>query len=143
MFRTKAGREGTRPKHSLKTAARTVMAAQRFAESTNARDDDDGDGVQGATSNMHRSEATVPFNALIHFMTFSTEPELSKPWMMKKPQVSTGTGFYIGNRRILTNSHVIRHATSLRVERHGQVRARARPLAGARRRALRPASAAY
>jgi hypothetical protein len=108
-------------KHSLKVAARAVMAAQRFSETPHETDD-------GATmtSNMHRSETTVPFNALIHFLTFSTELELSKPWQMKKPMVSTGTGFYIGNRRILTNSHVIRNATSLRVERHGQVRTAAR-----------------
>ena len=108
-----------RQQHSLKVAARAVMAAQRFAEAPLELDD----GASMMTSNMHRSETTVPFSALIHFLTFSTELELSKPWQMKKPMVSTGTGFYIGNRRILTNSHVIRDSTSLRVERHGQVRA--------------------
>ncbi|KAJ1620406.1 hypothetical protein T492DRAFT_888767 [Pavlovales sp. CCMP2436] len=94
---------GQKFKHSLKTVGRTVMAAQRFAEGASF-DNDDG-GTSAHASNMHRSEASVPFGALIHFMTFSTEPELSKPWQMKKPQVSTGTGFYIGNKRILTNSH--------------------------------------
>lgn len=116
-----------RASHSLKTTVRAVLAAQRFAESG-------GHGVMGGaggggglgpswvgTSNYHRDEVSeVPFAALIHFMTFSTEPELSKPWQMKKPSVSTGTGFYIGDKKILTNSHVIRHSTSLRVERHGQ-----------------------
>jgi S1-C subfamily serine protease len=39
---------------------------------------------------------------------------------MKDPKTRTGSGFYIGNKRILTNSHVVHNATSIRLERHGK-----------------------
>lgn len=43
-----------------------------------------------------------------------------KPWKVSDPQTSTGTGFYLGEKLIITNSHVIHNNTSIRLERHGQ-----------------------
>ena len=51
--------------------------------------------------------------AKFRFDTAENEPR--KEWKVATPSVSTGTGFYIGHKRILTNCHVVRHATSLRV----------------------------
>ena len=44
---------------------------------------------------------------------------LHRPWKVNSPGMATGTGFHIGNRRILTNNHVIEFGTSIRVRRHG------------------------
>ena len=47
-------------------------------------------------------------------------PDLLKPWRVGAPYTSRGTGFHIGERRLITNAHVVRHHTSLRLTRHGQ-----------------------
>eukprot|EP01045_Picozoa_sp_COSAG04_P005711 COSAG04_NODE_268_length_18517_cov_9.260940_12_plen_328_part_00 len=73
-------------------------------------------------SNIHRKslDESIPFGAVIHFTNHAVSPLLLKPWKVADPQASTGTGFYIGEKRIITNSHVIHHSTSIRLERHGQ-----------------------
>lgn len=42
-----------------------------------------------------------------------------RPWKVNSPGIATGTGFHIGNKRILTNNHVVDSGTSIRVRRHG------------------------
>jgi S1-C subfamily serine protease len=73
-------------------------------------------------SNVKREtlDEGIPFGAVIHFTNHSVAPMLLKPWKVGDPQASTGTGFYIGDKTIITNSHVIHNNTSLRLERHGQ-----------------------
>jgi len=62
----------------------------------------------------------ILYGAVIHFTTHYVNPQLLRPWKMGDPHTCTGTGFFIGERRILTNSHVIHNHTSIRLERHGQ-----------------------
>lgn len=62
---------------------------------------------------------TIPFDAVIHCTNNFVTLQLTAPWKVSNPSTATGTGFSIGNRRILTNSHVVRDSTSLRVFRHG------------------------
>ena len=73
-------------------------------------------------SNVKREtlDEGIPFGAVIHFTNHSVAPMLLKPWKVGDPQASTGTGFYIGDKTIITNSHVIHDNTSVRLERHGQ-----------------------
>ena len=75
-----------------------------------------------SSSNVHRKDvkADIPFGSVIHFTNHSVQPMLMKPWKVGDPQTSTGTGFYLGDRLIITNSHVIHNNTSIRLERHGQ-----------------------
>ena len=61
----------------------------------------------------------IPFESVIHFENSDAKLNLAAPWKVHNPKCSTGTGFSIGNKRILTNCHVVRHATSLRVFKHG------------------------
>mmetsp|Transcript_90889 Transcript_90889/g.142770 ORF Transcript_90889/g.142770 Transcript_90889/m.142770 type:complete len:541 (-) Transcript_90889:56-1678(-) len=71
----------------------------------------------------HELKKAVPeilYGAVIHFTTHYVNPQLLRPWKMGDPHTCTGTGFFIGDRRILTNSHVIHNHTSIRLERHGQ-----------------------
>ena len=62
---------------------------------------------------------SMPFEAIVHIKNNSATLNLISPWKVLGPQTSTGTGFHIGKRRILTNCHVVKDATSLRVSRHG------------------------
>lgn len=49
----------------------------------------------------------------------ASEPSFVEPWKRQASQQSSGTGFYIGDRRILTNAHVIANATYITVLRDG------------------------
>jgi len=62
----------------------------------------------------------ILYGAVIHFTTHYVNPQMLRPWKMGDPHTCTGTGFFIGDKRILTNSHVIHNHTSIRLERHGQ-----------------------
>ena len=58
--------------------------------------------------------------AIIHFTVDKASLDLKHPWKSLNPRSSTGTGFYIGQRLIVTNCHVIKDATSIRLMRNGQ-----------------------
>ena len=62
---------------------------------------------------------SLPYDAIIHFTNSDAVLDLFNPWKVNSPRVSTGTGFYIGDKRILTNCHVVKDTTSLRVFKHG------------------------
>lgn len=81
-----------------------------------------GSELGRGSSNVHRKDvkADIPFGSVIHFTTHSVSPLPLKPWKVGDPQASTGTGFYLGDKTIITNSHVIHNGTSIRLERHGQ-----------------------
>lgn len=47
----------------------------------------------------------------------SQEPDYGQAWQPKNPTSSSGTGFYIGDGRIMTNAHVVAQAKYLTVQR--------------------------
>jgi len=71
-------------------------------------------------SNVRRDDLLgLPFGAVIHFTNCYADVDLLYPWRVHEPKVATGTGFSIGGRRIVTNHHVIKSCTSIRLQRHG------------------------
>ena len=64
-------------------------------------------------------DQTLPFEAIIHITNSDAVVQLHSPWKVHSPRTSTGTGFSIGGKRILTNHHVVAFSTSLRVFKHG------------------------
>ena len=54
--------------------------------------------------------------------TVSQDRNFVNPWRFRSPDMSSGTGFYIGDGRILTNAHVVANASSLTVQRDGDPR---------------------
>lgn len=54
--------------------------------------------------------------------TTGQERNFINPWRLDSPDMWSGTGFYIGNGRILTNAHVVANASSITVQRDGDAR---------------------
>ena len=51
--------------------------------------------------------------------TVMQEPDYGSPWRLRAQRSGSGTGFYIGENRILTNAHVVAHGRYVTVEREG------------------------
>lgn len=58
-------------------------------------------------------------SSVVKVFCIKTEPNHSMPWQMKRQTSSTGSGFVIEGRRIITNAHCIAYHTSVRVRKHG------------------------
>jgi S1-C subfamily serine protease len=77
----------------------------------------------------HRSPTVL--SSVVKIFTTSVAPSYASPWQQQREQKSTGTGFAIDLTNIIssklqsyqllimTNNHVIRNATTVRVLRHG------------------------
>ena len=57
--------------------------------------------------------------AVFKILVTSSAPDFGSPWRTEEPTTSNGTGFYIGDGRILTNAHVVANATYIAVLRDG------------------------
>lgn len=55
-----------------------------------------------ARAEDHRIE-----RAVVHITNYAQRANWDSPWEMKGVQASTGTGFSIGNGRVMTNAHVV------------------------------------
>lgn len=64
-------------------------------------------------------EIDNPLHAVVRIFTVSTEPRYSQPWCMAQQLKSSGTGFIIGERLIITNAHVVAHHTCVQIRKHG------------------------
>jgi S1-C subfamily serine protease len=65
------------------------------------------------------TESLLAYRAIIYFYVDRVVIDLAHPWKTGNPGASTGTGFYIGNKRIITNCHVVSNSTSIRLKRSG------------------------
>lgn len=54
--------------------------------------------------------------------TQSQDPDYLIPWQKDPVKSSSGTGFYIGNNRILTNAHVVANSKFVTVQRDGEAK---------------------
>lgn len=57
--------------------------------------------------------------AVVKVFCTHSEPNFSLPWQRKRQFSSSGSGFAISGRRLLTNAHCVDHATQVRVKRRG------------------------
>ncbi len=67
-------------------------------------------------------QASEVEDAIVKIYTMSTRPDYYSPWSLMSPSQSTGSGAIISGNRIITNGHVVQHATYLQVKRNGQAR---------------------
>ena len=57
--------------------------------------------------------------SVFKIQVMSDEPSLTEPWKRMLSSQGSGTGFYIGDGRILTNAHVVANASFITVQRDG------------------------
>ena len=62
--------------------------------------------------------AADPERAVVQIFTFSQEADWDEPWKFGPLRRSSGTGFVIKGRRIMTNAHVVSWARQLMVKRY-------------------------
>ncbi len=56
--------------------------------------------------------------AVVQILTASQKPDWRQPWQFQNVQRSSGTGFVIKGRKIMTNAHVVSWARQILVKRH-------------------------
>lgn len=57
--------------------------------------------------------------SVIKVFCVHSEPNFSLPWQRKRQYASSGSGFVISGRRLLTNAHCVDHHTQVKVKRRG------------------------
>jgi len=62
---------------------------------------------------------TELLSSVVKVFCIKTEPNHSMPWQMRRQTSSTGSGFVIDGKRIITNAHCVAYHTSVRVRKHG------------------------
>jgi len=60
--------------------------------------------------------------SVVQIYVVSQNEDYYQPWQRPRPQRSSGSGFYIGKNRLLTNAHVISNAKNLLVKRADQTK---------------------
>ena len=60
--------------------------------------------------------------SVVKVFTTSQSENYRKPWQRPRPSGSSGSAFYIGKRRIMTNAHVVSDAKVLEVKRSDRVK---------------------
>ncbi|KAK9791362.1 hypothetical protein WJX73_008963 [Symbiochloris irregularis] len=66
-----------------------------------------------------RRDFQTLMHAVVKVFCMHSEPNWSLPWQRKRQYASSGSGFIIEGRRILTNAHCIEHGTQVKVRRRG------------------------
>eukprot|EP00040_Diaphanoeca_grandis_P039804 m.260208 g.260208 ORF g.260208 m.260208 type:complete len:593 (-) comp39436_c0_seq1:588-2366(-) len=61
----------------------------------------------------------IPFKSVIKVYCVTSKPNYLLPWQMSRQESCTGSAFCIEGNLLLTNAHVIRDSTTVRVRRHG------------------------
>ncbi|RHX78655.1 S1C family serine protease [Leptospira yasudae] len=75
-------------------------------------------------SGVYAVENALPFDELrkgvVQIRVYSQAVNPFSPWTTDTVRASSGTGFLIGNKRILTNAHVVSNAKFVQVQRYNQ-----------------------
>eukprot|EP00922_Rhytidocystis_sp_ex-Travisia-forbesii_P065139 GHVS01096820.1.p1 GENE.GHVS01096820.1~~GHVS01096820.1.p1 ORF type:complete len:865 (-),score=130.72 GHVS01096820.1:71-2665(-) len=59
------------------------------------------------------------FTSVVKVFTDYTDPNFAQPWQMRRQMKSTGSGFVIADRRIMTNAHCVAFQNRVLVRKHG------------------------
>ena len=67
---------------------------------------------------MAQGDTAAPEKSVIQIMNFSQEPVWDAPWRFDAIHKSSGSGFVIKGKKIMTNAHVISWAKQIQVKRY-------------------------
>lgn len=83
-------------------------------------------GIQMPQPALHRRNSPIslertalPLSSVVLVEVTAAAPSFVVPWRYRDQNMTTGSGFAIDGRRILTNAHVVRDAVRIRVQRFG------------------------
>ncbi len=74
------------------------------------------DGGEAGEATTLSAEGINPRDATVKIFTTIRRPDLIRPWTKTPPSEATGSGFVISGNRILTNAHVVTHASQVFVQ---------------------------
>lgn len=74
--------------------------------------------IDAVLSEENLQDASL-LKAVVKVYCISAEPDYSLPWQLQRQHASTGSGFMISGRRLLTNAHCVEHHTQVKVKRTG------------------------
>ena len=66
--------------------------------------------------NLHAQDDGAIRRSVIKVFATSNQLDLSNPWKRGGSKQSTGSGIWLGEKRILTNDHVVNYATQISVQ---------------------------
>ncbi|KFK31613.1 hypothetical protein AALP_AA6G135800 [Arabis alpina] len=72
-----------------------------------------------AVENTTYTPIDLAVNSVVKVFTASSKPSIVHPWQNWLQYESTGSGFVISGRKILTNAHVVADHTFVQVRKHG------------------------
>ncbi|CAH8257046.1 unnamed protein product [Arabidopsis lyrata] len=72
-----------------------------------------------AAENVTSSSIDFAVNSVVKVFTVSSVPSILQPWQNWQQQESSGSGFVISGKKILTNAHVVADHIFLQVRKHG------------------------
>jgi len=75
-----------------------------------------------ATSTPLASAMAAHMESVILIEVTAVSPNFIQPWKMHGQRQSSGSGFIISGRRIITNHHVVKDAIDVRLRKHGVAR---------------------
>ena len=78
--------------------------------------------LAGALVPAPAAASEAPEASVVHIRTFSQRPLWDEPWRFDHVRETTGTGFVIAGRRILTNAHLVSWAKEILVKRYQRSR---------------------
>eukprot|EP00898_Chlorokybus_atmophyticus_P008573 jgi/Chlat1/8717/Chrsp9S08549 len=77
-------------------------------------------GLNAQATEVASEALQAPFlDAVFKVYCIHSEPNFSLPWQRKRQYSSTGSGFAIAGRRLLTNAHCVEHHSQVKVKRRG------------------------
>ena len=110
-------------------AARCRVGASSVTDQVHSGEPSD-DGYDDFDFDAEEDDEEIDIDAvmpsIVRIYAQTAEPNLALPWQRERPFESSGTGFAIalanGTMRVLTNAHVVEHASVLQVRRRGDDR---------------------